>query len=216
MLLRLYGLPSESSDPWLYAAQWKGQPSGDYCTAARRKPQRMGMDAVIIAIPTLTKPSVTTLSCHGCALRPAAVIGDIAAVPKIAASMVTAQLLYVPYSALQEEGSIHDPFQMCGETHARIVEFCSTRPVSRPIRNRNIPCQSNTTPGVFRVLAPVQSALSLQFRGAFRFPLSCLRLPWRPVTRSSDLPSRVRVGSRRAVGDPADRCSGRPCRNGHP
>lgn len=65
---------------------------GDHCAAARRKPQRMRMEAAIMAIPTLMKPNVTRLSCHGCALRPAAVIGDIAAVPRIAARRVTAQL----------------------------------------------------------------------------------------------------------------------------
>jgi hypothetical protein len=35
-------------------------------------------------IPTVTKPTVTKPPRHRCPLRPAAVIGDIAAVPRIA------------------------------------------------------------------------------------------------------------------------------------
>ncbi len=38
----------------------------------------------MIAIPTVMKPAVTKRSCNGCALWPAAVIGVMAAVPKIA------------------------------------------------------------------------------------------------------------------------------------
>lgn len=45
----------------------------------------------MIVSPTDMKPNVTKLSCQGCALKPAAVIGDRAAVPKIAAKVVTSQ-----------------------------------------------------------------------------------------------------------------------------
>ena len=44
-----------------------------------------------MVIPTVTKSTVTKPSCHRCPLRPAAVIGDIAAVPRIAVSNVTTQ-----------------------------------------------------------------------------------------------------------------------------
>jgi hypothetical protein len=44
-----------------------------------------------MATVTLRNPTVTRVSCHGCPLCPAAEIGESAAVPKIAASVVVSQ-----------------------------------------------------------------------------------------------------------------------------
>ena len=57
----------------------------------RRNRERTRIEAATMVIPTVTKPTVTKPSCHRCPLRPAAVIGDIAAVPRIAVSNVTTQ-----------------------------------------------------------------------------------------------------------------------------
>jgi hypothetical protein len=54
------------------------------------------MEEATIASPTVMKPTVTRLSSQARALRPAAKIGDIAPVPKMAASVVNAQFAYVP------------------------------------------------------------------------------------------------------------------------
>ena len=102
---------------------------------------------------------------HGQWSSPAvAKIGDIAPVPKIAASVVNAQFAYVPYSAVQyatafgREGSLTSahtapnatrkvPFitpSRCAASPMRgLANFCSTKPVRRPSKNKNIPCQSN-------------------------------------------------------------------------
>ena len=64
---------------------------GAHDAAARRRPQRTSTEQPMIVSPTDMKPNVTKLSCQGCALKPAAVIGDRAAVPKIAAKVVTSQ-----------------------------------------------------------------------------------------------------------------------------
>jgi len=55
-----------------------------------------------MAIPTLMNPHVTRASCQGGAARPAAVMGDIAAVPRIAATVVMTQFAYVPEQATLE------------------------------------------------------------------------------------------------------------------
>jgi hypothetical protein len=49
-----------------------------------------------MVMPTERNPIVTRLSCHGCPLWPAPVIGESAAVAKAAASAVISQLAYVP------------------------------------------------------------------------------------------------------------------------
>src|SRR5258706_1481518 len=88
----------------------------------------------------------------------------MAAVPKIAASVVTAQLAYVPYNAPQYAAtfnpggsltSVHTapkatrnvPFITPSRCAARpmrgFLKLCSAKPMRRPSRNRNIPCQSN-------------------------------------------------------------------------
>src|SRR5258708_33942575 len=69
-------------------------------TAVRRNPQRTRTEAAMIAIPTVVKPPVTSVSCQGRAPRPP-VIGERLAAPTTAASVVTAQLSKVPYNALQ-------------------------------------------------------------------------------------------------------------------
>jgi hypothetical protein len=62
----------------------------------RRRPISTTIVVAMITIPTLTNPTVTTPSCHPAAWCPAEVIGDIAAAPNTAASVVTAQFAYVP------------------------------------------------------------------------------------------------------------------------
>jgi len=64
-----------------------------HCDALDRRPQRTSPEQTTITTPTLMKPVVTRLSCQGWPLRPAAVIGDRAAVPKTAASAVTNQFM---------------------------------------------------------------------------------------------------------------------------
>src|SRR5258707_15577362 len=106
------------------------------------------------------KPAVTTVSCQGRAPRPP-VIGERLAAPSTAASVVTAQLTYVPYNALQYAPAFRGaesltstqiapratrkiPFMTpsrCAASPIRgLVKCCSTSPVSKPNRNRNIPC----------------------------------------------------------------------------
>src|SRR5450432_3340318 len=88
----------------------------------------------------------------------------MAAVPNIAANIVIAQFTYVPYSALQYAATFSRgasrtsvqiapnatrkvPFNTPSRCAARpmraLLNFCSARPVRRPSRNKNIPCQSN-------------------------------------------------------------------------
>src|SRR5215469_9872290 len=62
-----------------------------HCNALALRPQRTSSEQATITPPTLTKPTVTTISCQGWPLWPTPVIGDRAAVPKIAASVVTSQ-----------------------------------------------------------------------------------------------------------------------------
>lgn len=111
----------------------------DHDTAARRKPQSTRTEETTIAIPTVLKPIVTTSSCHDRALWPAPIIGERLAVPKIAASVVAIQFLYVVYSALppsgvekvsppsrrhrDEKSPVHNSFQMRGESHPRVIEL---------------------------------------------------------------------------------------------
>jgi hypothetical protein len=52
-----------------------------------------------MASPIETKPAVTRISWPAAALRPSAVTGDSAAVPRMAAIVVTTQLPYVPTSS---------------------------------------------------------------------------------------------------------------------
>jgi len=73
---------------------YRGMSDQNY--AARRRPQSTMMEEATIASPTVMKPTVTRLSSQARALRPAAKIGDIAPVPKMAASVVNAQFAYVP------------------------------------------------------------------------------------------------------------------------
>src|SRR5579859_2187569 len=129
--------------------------------ALARRPRRISTAATMIVVPTKRKPIVTTLSCHACPLCPAPVMGESAAVPKTAASVVTNQFPYVPQSAVQyaiafvgEESrtsfqpapsaSRNVPFitpSRCAASPIRMLEkCCSIKPVSRPIRNKNIPC----------------------------------------------------------------------------
>src|SRR6202035_2370988 len=98
----------------------------------------------------------------GRALWPAPVIGERLAAPKIAASVVVAQFPYVPYSALQYALALWRgesltsvqtapnamrkvPFitpSKCAASPIRgLLNCCSTNPVSRPSKNKNIPCQ---------------------------------------------------------------------------
>ena len=135
----------------------------DHETAARRNPHRIRTEAAIIAIPTVMKPNVTTVSCQGRALWPAPVIGERLAAPIPAANVVMAQLTYVPYSVLQYAPAFRRgesltsiqtapnatrkiPFMTpsrCAASPIRgLLNCCSTNPVSKPNKNRNIPCQS--------------------------------------------------------------------------
>lgn len=57
-----------------------------------RSPHNARLAPIMIVRPIATKPSVTIVSCRAGAPWPAAVIGDSAAVPRIAASVVTNQL----------------------------------------------------------------------------------------------------------------------------
>ena len=61
------------------------------CGTLPRRPHRKISVDMTITIPTLISPAVTKLSCHGRALKPGAVMGDNAPVPKIAASVVKSQ-----------------------------------------------------------------------------------------------------------------------------
>jgi hypothetical protein len=63
-----------------------------------RSAHKSNTDVEMIARPIMTKPAVTRTSCRCAATCPAAVIGESAAVPKMAAIVVTAQLPYVPTS----------------------------------------------------------------------------------------------------------------------
>src|ERR1035438_6113068 len=63
----------------------------DHLTTPLRRPQRTRADAKTMTIPTDMKPAVTRDSCQGSPLWPTPVIGERAAVPKIAASRVTNQ-----------------------------------------------------------------------------------------------------------------------------
>src|SRR6266545_48961 len=133
-------------------------------TLDRRSPQRISTEDATITSPTLMKPNVTTPSSQGCALWPAAEIGDSAAVPRIAASAVTAQFAYVAYRTPQyaatftRGGSLTSaqaapsamrkiPFitpSRCAPSPMRGFVNCgSTNPVSKPSTNRNIPCKIN-------------------------------------------------------------------------
>src|SRR5262249_24822865 len=56
-----------------------------------RRPQRTSTEAAMIERLTVKNPAVTRFSCQGCPLWPAAEIGDFAAVPKTAASVVVSQ-----------------------------------------------------------------------------------------------------------------------------
>lgn len=60
--------------------------------ALARSPQSTVKEAAMMAMPTLMNPAVIRDSCQAGAVRPAAVTGESAAVPKIAASVVTNQL----------------------------------------------------------------------------------------------------------------------------
>jgi hypothetical protein len=84
--------------PSLYSLIAAAAESSLSTTRATRplNPQSTSTDVNTIAIPTLMNPAITKLSCHGCALRPGAVIGDRAPVPNTAASDVTTQFIYVP------------------------------------------------------------------------------------------------------------------------
>jgi hypothetical protein len=82
---------------WVHLSEF-GFPSGPveyskvlHCNALARRPQRTSTEEATITMPTLMKPTVTRLSCQGCPLWPAAVIGERAAVPKAAASVVISQ-----------------------------------------------------------------------------------------------------------------------------
>src|SRR5258708_23117753 len=133
----------------------------DHETAVRRNPHRTRTETAIIEIPTVMKPAVTTVSCHGRAPWPAPVIGESLDAPNTAASVVTAQLTYVPYNAPQyapafaraesltstqiaPNATRKIPFMTpsrCAASPIRgLLKCCSTSPVSRPNRNRNIPC----------------------------------------------------------------------------
>jgi hypothetical protein len=59
--------------------------------ALARKPQSKSKVQATIARPTLMKPAVTSFSCQGSAVRPGAVIGESAPVPKVAANTVKNQ-----------------------------------------------------------------------------------------------------------------------------
>ena len=62
-----------------------------HASSPPRSPTRISTDPPMIAIPTLINPIVISISCHLGAFNPAAVIGDMAPVPNIAASVVNAQ-----------------------------------------------------------------------------------------------------------------------------
>src|ERR1041385_514431 len=85
-----------TSGHWAVLKQGEGHE-----TAARRNPHRIRTAEAIIAIPTVMKPKVTTVSCHGRAPWPAPAIGERLVAPKPAANVVMLQLTYVPYSVLQ-------------------------------------------------------------------------------------------------------------------
>src|SRR5215470_11745565 len=73
-------------DPWDRKCQSRFD-----CDAPVRRPQRTSTVETMIATLTLRNPAATRLSCQGWALRPAVEIGENAAVPKTAASVVTSQ-----------------------------------------------------------------------------------------------------------------------------
>src|SRR5213080_4360534 len=149
--------------PWARANVGSAVDGADHETAARRNPHNTRTEAAMIAIPTVMKPTVTTASCQGRAPWPP-VIGERLAAPNIAASVVTAQLTYVPYNALQYAPAFSGaksltsaqiapnatrkiPFMTpsrCAASPIRgLLKCCSTSPVSKPNRNRNIPCHIN-------------------------------------------------------------------------
>jgi hypothetical protein len=114
----------------------------------QRKPQSARTDALTIEIPTLAKPNVTMPSCQLGAPKPAPVMGDGAAVPKIAARVVTVQCAFAPYSALHYVASsramtvghrprrrlarggrsIHRALQVRREPHARVPKLLFHEP----------------------------------------------------------------------------------------
>src|SRR5260370_30855419 len=49
---------------------------GAHASALARTPHRTSTEEATIAMPTVRNPSVTRLSCHGCPLSPAPVIGE--------------------------------------------------------------------------------------------------------------------------------------------
>ena len=63
----------------------------NYWAAFRRRPQSTSREEPTMDIPTVNKAAVISPSCQGRALWPAEVIGERAAVPKIAARMTAAQ-----------------------------------------------------------------------------------------------------------------------------
>src|SRR5260370_25013831 len=132
----------------------------DHEAAVRRNPHRTRTEAATIAIPTVMKPAVTTVSCHGRAPWPP-VIGERLAAPSTAASVVTAQLTYLPYNAPQYTPALSaadsltstqiapnatrkipfmTPSRWAASPIRGLVKCCSISPVSKPNRNRNIPC----------------------------------------------------------------------------
>src|SRR5262249_54091561 len=76
---------------WAEAIDGSGKIS--YCLqpARARRPQRTSAEAAMIERLTVKNPAVTRFSCQGCPVWPAAEIGDFAAVPKTAASVVVSQ-----------------------------------------------------------------------------------------------------------------------------
>src|SRR5207244_10075304 len=148
--------------PWARANVGSAVDGADHETAVRRNPHRTRTEAAMIAIPTVMKPTVTTVSCQGRAPWPP-VIGERVAAPNIAASVVTAQLTYAPYNALQYAPAFGPaerrtsaqiapnatrkiPFMSpsrCAASPIRgLVKCCSTSQVTKPNRNRNIPCHT--------------------------------------------------------------------------
>src|SRR5690242_6281848 len=134
----------------------------DIMAALLLSPHKSNADAEMIATPMATKPTVTSTSCQGAALWPAPVIGDSAAVPKMAAIVVTAQLPYVPpsnaqYATMLARGDKRTSFQTEPKASRKVpfitpsrwaarairvfTKCCWARPVKSPIKNKAMPCQ---------------------------------------------------------------------------
>ena len=132
--------------------------------AFARKPQRTNIDVAMIVMPTERKPKVTKLSCHGDPLWPAASDRRKRSRCRKAAAKVV--IKPVPVGSRKARSNTRYALLRAGQAHfvpnrsQRQQETCrssrlpdappgamralakcgSANPVSRPIRNRSMPC----------------------------------------------------------------------------